>query len=143
MKKFAQFLKNGKVMKKYLKILIVAILIFPCVMIFKGCSCSENSNNSTSNNKSNVTHTVHFYTGTPTRYNIESQEVKDGGLVTKPDTSGWWYYDEIEKVNKTFGDWYSDPSLDIRYVWKFNTDQVYGELTLYAKWNPIPSTSDF
>lgn len=132
-------MKNGKNMKQFLKILLVIVLIFPCVIIFNGCSCSDTSNKTNNNNNSNITHTVHFYTGNPKKFNIENQEVSDGGLVTKPDTSGWYYYDEVEKVTYTFGDWYSDESRDIRYVWKFTTDRVYDNLTLYAKWNEIPS----
>lgn len=126
-------------MKQFLKILLVIILIFPCVIMFNGCSCSDTSNNK-NNNNSNITHTVHFYTGNPEKFNIDNQEIPDGGLVTKPDTKGWYYYDEVEKITYTFGDWYSDQSRDIRYVWKFNTDRVYNELTLYAKWNEIPSS---
>lgn len=127
-------MKNGK-LRNYLKILLVAILILPCVIAFKGCSCSKNDGgNKTS---SNVTHTVIFYTGNPDKFNIPKQEIKDGGKVTRPDTKGWRYYNTTNNTVLSFDAWYSDPSLDIRYVWKFDTDQVYSDITLYAKWNEI------
>lgn len=129
-------------MKNFLKILLITILIFPCIFAFSGCSCSTSGNSNNNKTNSNIAHTVHFYTGTSSKYNIPNIEVKDGEIIPKedrPNTDGWWYYDETEKVNKTFGDWYSDPSLDIKYVWLFDTDKVYGELTLYAKWNPVPT----
>lgn len=132
-------MKNGKNLKNIFKIVLIVILIFPCVIIFNGCSCSSDNGNS-GNQNTNVTYTVMFYTGNPDKFNIPKQEVKQGGLVTKPNTTGWYYYDEATGKNYNFGDWYSDPSLELRYVWKFATDEVYSNLTLYAKWNEIPTT---
>ena len=132
-------MKNGKNLKNIFKIVLVVILIFPCVILFNGCSCSTD-NGSSGNQNTNVTYTVMFYTGNPDKFNIPKQEVKQGGLVTKPNTTGWYYYDEATGKNYSFGDWYSDPSLKLRYVWKFATDEVYSNLTLYAKWNEIPTT---
>lgn len=121
-------------MKRIWKFLLVAIIILPCVMFFNGCSCSDKSGNNTS---SNVTHTIHFYTGNPEKFNIDNQEVKDGGIITEPDTIGWYYYDDTTGITYSFGNWYSDQSLDIKYVWKFKTDRVYNDMTLYAKWNEV------
>lgn len=62
---------------------------------------------------------------------IESQTVKIGGKVTKPDNP--------VKNEYTFNGWYSDEELSI--PWNFATDCVSGNMTLYAKWTPItPST---
>lgn len=129
-------MKNGEKLKNNLKVLLIAILILPIVMCFAGCSCSkDNGNNS---NASKVEYTIIFYTGNPEKFNIEKQIVKEGELITEPDTTGWYYYDEVTKKTKTFGNWYSDQSLDLKYVWKFQTDRVYNNMTLYAKWNDMP-----
>lgn len=125
-------MKNGKKMRNIWKILIVSILIFPCVFIFGGCSCSDNKN--TNKKTSNLTHTVMFYSGYEEKFNIPKQEVKDGGLVTRPAETSTWYRKDQDGTLYRFGDWYSDSSLDIQYVWKFDSDQVYSELTLYASW---------
>ena len=43
----------------------------------------------------------------------------------------------ITNSSYVFSGWYSDSSLDIKYVWKFETDRVYNNITLYAKWDEI------
>ncbi len=133
-------MKNGKKMRNIWKKLIVAILIFPCVFIFGGCSCSEN--NKTSKNTSKLTHTVMFYSGYEGKFNIPKQEVKDGGLVARPAETYNWYRKDSDGTLYKFGDWYSDASLDIQYLWLFDSDQVYSELTLYASWEIWKSNSN-
>lgn len=129
-------MKDGKKMKNFWKIFIVIILILPCLFVFKGCNCSRNEENN--NKNSNITFTITFYTNSTEHFNVPSQEIKEGELVTKPNTSGWYYYDEVKKKYVIFSDWYSDPSLDVKYVWKFTTDRVYRNFTLYAKWDEMP-----
>lgn len=124
-------------MNKFCKILLIALIIFPCIFFFNGCSCSSNDKSS-NNTNSNITYTVHFYTGTENKFNVPSQEVKEGEKIVKPEISGY-YYDPVSKITYSFADWYTDPSFDTQYVWKFTTDTVHENLTLYAKWNEIPS----
>lgn len=128
-------MKDGNKMKKIWKIFIVTILILPCLFIFNGCSCSNNENN---NKNSNITYTITFYTNSTEYFNVPKQEIKEGELVEKPNTSGWYYYNESRQKYVVFADWYSDPSLDVKYVWKFTTDRVYNDLILYAKWDDVP-----
>ena len=64
------------------------------------------------------------------------QEIKEGGLVQKPEFPST-YYNELTNSSYVFSGWYSDPSLDIKYVWNFETDRVYNNITLYAKCDEI------
>lgn len=106
----------------------------PCIFVFNGCSCSRE--NSSSNTQSNVTYTVIFYTGISEKFNVPKQEVKEGGLVVKPEFPST-YYNEKTNTSYVFSGWFSDPSLNIKYVWKFETDTVYNNMTLYAKWDEV------
>ena len=127
-------MKNGEKLKQKWKILFLIILIMPCIFFFGGCSCSRGNSNTTT--ESNVSYAVIFYTGISEKFNVPKQEIKEGGLVQKPEFPST-YYNEITNSSYVFSGWYSDQSLDIKYVWKFETDRVYNNMTLYAKWDEI------
>ena len=130
-------MKNGEKLKQKWKILFLIILIMPCIFFVGGCSCSK-KNNTGSNTQSNVTYAVIFYTGIPDKFNVPKQEIKEGGLVKKPEFLST-YYNESTDTSYVFNGWYSDSSLDIKYVWRFESDRVYNNMTLYAKWDEIKS----
>lgn len=130
-------MKNGeKNLKQKWKILLLIFLIMPCIFFFGGCSCSKN--NSNSNTQSNVTYTVIFYTGIAGKFNVPKQEIKEGELIKKPEFPST-YYNEETNTSYVFNGWYRDSSLDIKYVWRFDSDRVYNNMTLYAKWDEIKS----
>lgn len=56
---------------------------------------------------------------------VQSQEVEDGGKVTKPA--------DPTKTGGTFGGWYKESSLTNQ--WNFSTDTVTKNTTLWAKWS--------
>ena len=74
----------------------------------------------------------------PDKFNVPKQEIKEGGLVKKPEFLST-YYNESTNTSYVFNGWYSDSSLDIKYVWRFESDRVYSNMTLYAKWDEIKS----
>ena len=121
-------------MKKRLQILLMVFFILPCIILFKGCNCSCSSDAGNTTTTIDTTYTVFFYTGIDAKFNIPSQEIKDGELVRTPSNFPNFYYDTVKQKDMYFNGWYSDPSLDIRYLWKFETDEVHSNLTLYAKW---------
>ena len=127
-------MKNGEKLKQKWKILFLIILVMPCIFFFGGCSCSKQNSNTTT--ESNVTYAVIFYTGIPDKFNVPKQEIKEGGLVKKPEFLST-YYNESTNTSYVFSGWYSDASLDIKYVWRFENDRVYNNMTLYAKWDEI------
>lgn len=72
------------------------------------------------------TYTVQFFTNSSQSV-IPAQIVEKGGLVDKPE--------DPTKINFTFGGWYRDEELTIR--WNFQTNVVDKNLFIYAKWIPI------
>ena len=62
---------------------------------------------------------------------VESQQVKEGGTVKRPD--------DPEKAEYYFSDWYADEALE--NVWNFAEDTVSSDTTLYAKWEAVPTDS--
>lgn len=62
---------------------------------------------------------------------VESQQVKEGGKVKRPD--------DPEKAEYYFSDWYADEALE--NVWNFAEDTVSSDTTLYAKWEAMPADS--
>lgn len=127
-------------MKKRLQILLMVFFILPCIILFKGCNCStgDSGNNST---KVDVTYTVFFYTGIAGKFNIPNQEIKEGELVREPSNFPNYYYDVDKQKEMYFNGWYSDISFDIKYLWKFQTDEVHSNLTLYARWEEANSNN--
>ncbi len=121
-------------MKEKWKIIIIVFLLLPCLWFFKGCSCSNTENTQTG---SGNTYTVLFYTGIADKFNVAKQEVEEGGLVREPLNFPTRYYDEETKKSYYLIGWYSDASLENNYLWKFHTDEVHNNLTLYAKWKEI------
>ena len=60
---------------------------------------------------------------------IPDVTVKVGGLITEPDAPVREGYE--------FAGWYTDDSLSFK--WRFNSDVVEGDMTLYAGWKKLPS----
>lgn len=101
------------------------MLILPILVFFPGCSC-DNNDSSNSNRKPNQ-YIVKFYTDTAETFNIEKQTVEEGNLLREPD--------KPTKSGYIFSGWYRDPGTwDI--MWRFNTDTVTCDMTLYARWEP-------
>ena len=123
----------GDFKKKQWQVLFVIILLLPCLFIF-GCSCSRDSNNNSSSN-GNI-YTVIFYTGIDNEFNLPKQEIEDGQKIKKPIMDSR-YIDEATQTIKQFVGWYSDPSCEAQYLWKFETDEVHSNLTLYALWEEV------
>ena len=118
---------------KYLSVLVMMLLVLP-MLWFAGCALSDDSQKSNSNG--NI-YTVVFYTGISSEFNIPPQEVVDGNLVIKPRNFINVYTDEKTGETKQLVGWYSDPSREQQYLWKFDTDEVHSNMTLYALWQEI------
>ena len=122
-------------MKNKWKILLIVFFILPCVFAFGGCSCSCNNNDS-NQTATTTEYEVTFYTDNPDIFNIPKQTIKEGGKVKEPVLPNLRKIDNLGNVYY-FNGWYSDPSLSIEYVWKFDTDTVSRNMVLYAKWVPL------
>ena len=117
---------------KYLILLAMVLFVLPCLW-FMGCAGADDPNKSGSNG--NI-YTVVFYTGIPSEFNVSPQEVVDGNLAVKPRNFPIQYIDNDGNIKQFIG-WYSDPSCESQYLWKFETDEVHSNLTLYALWQDI------
>jgi len=116
-------------MKKKWKIILIAFFILPCVVFFGGCSC----NKPVETGKENVAYNVNFYTGSEETFNIPIQTVYHGELVIRPP--------KPVRENYSFAGWYKDLACTI--IWKFETDLVVENTTLYAKWTPIQNKDNY
>ena len=65
------------------------------------------------------------------------QEVREGGKVKKPINFPTRYLDESTRKTYQLVGWYSDPSRATEYLWKFDTDPVRSNMTLYALWEEV------
>lgn len=94
--------------------LFLPLLVFPFLT-----NCSNSS----------TYHLVTFENngGTP---HVETQKVKDGGTAYEPAP--------IERGHDEFLGWYSDAKFSTRYNF---SEPVKNDITLYANWNPSPTTS--
>ena len=97
-------------------------MILPCVVFFGGCV-----DDGRRNEYDKVTHNVAFYTGSEDTFNIPMQTVRHGDLVIRPP--------KPTKIDHTFVAWYKD--LACTEIWKFESDIVDENITLYAKWLAI------
>lgn len=123
-------------MDRIKKILIVVIFFIPILIFFPGCSCSGDGSG---NSNSDTTYTVTFYTGSHVTFNINPQEVKDGGKVIEPKRPSMFESDfnaegqiDGHKYVYSFVGWYQDS--DFKTLWLF-TNEVHSDLTLFAKWD--------
>ena len=125
---------EGKMDKKIKRwqILLALLFIVPCIFLSTGCSGS-NTQGSTS---SKLTCEVIFYTGFSDKFNLPKQEVKEGDLIKKPLNFPNNYQDEVGNLYQFIG-WYSDSSRTEEYLWKFDSDRVHSNMTLYALWEKI------
>ena len=126
---------EGKMEKKTKRwqILLALLFIIPCIFLSTGCGSSDNNSNS---NTSNLTCEVIFYTGFPEKFNLPKQEVKEGDLIKKPLNFPNNYQDDVGNFYQFIG-WYSDSSRTEEYLWKFESDRVHSNMTLYALWEKI------
>lgn len=124
--------KMGKNNKQHWRVLLLIILLLPCLFI-AGCGNTSNQNS----NSDGSVYTVIFYTGIGDEFNIPKQEIVDGNTVRKPIGFPTKYNDPNTNTTKQFIGWYSDPSCESQYLWKFETDEVHSNLTLYALWEDI------
>lgn len=107
--------------------------MIPCMMIMCGCG-DDNSGNGT---KSDVMCTVVFYTGISNEFNVPKQEVFMGEKIRKPINFPNRYFDESTQKTLQFVGWYTDPAMTEEYLWKFETDPVKSDMTLYALWEEV------
>ncbi|MDR0523565.1 MAG: leucine-rich repeat protein [Candidatus Methanoplasma sp.] len=63
---------------------------------------------------------------------VDAQKVAMGGLVEEPVT--------LYLAGFSFAGWHKDPGSDS--LWNFTYDKVYGNLTLYAKWETLEAPAD-
>ena len=102
-------------------------------MMCVGCGDNNNDNDGTSD----LICTVIFYTGISDEFNVPMQEIKDGGKVKKPINFPNNYLNETDRQKYQFVGWYTDTSWEDKYLWKFETDVVHSNMTLYARWEPV------
>ena len=110
-------------MKGKWKIILIAFFMLPMVVFFPGCSCGKEPD-TTTQIRTDITYTVRFYTNSEDVFNIASQTVGEGQLVREPDTP--------KRTGYRFIGWFKDKELT--QIWTFALDTVYGDMTLYAKW---------
>ena len=104
--------------------------MLPCIFLF-GCG------GNTEDEKSDVLCTVIFYTGIGDEFNVPKQEVYMGEKIIKPINFPTRYYDESTDITYQLVGWYSDTSKSPEFLWKFETDIVRSDMTLYARWDQI------
>lgn len=121
--------------KSWIIVFVLFFTIIPCILFF-GCSEPEVVDST------GEIHTVHFYTGTGDRFNIDNVEIVDGDLCPKPQISQSRYYDEATGETKQFIGWYSTQSCEDGTMWNFNSDKVRSTMTLYAKWEVISNSEN-
>ena len=121
-------------MKNKWKIILICLFMLPCVVFFDGCSCSCTNNKSNGNGGqySNIYHSVSFYTGSEDTFNVQTQNIQHGGKVKKPS--------DPRKEGFAFQGWYVDEECTIR--WRFDSDVVTKQLTLYALWEEMETESN-
>lgn len=98
--------------------------MLPMVVFFPACNCSAGGDDDGLNS-----YCVKFYTdsGEAGSFDYDIQEVKHGGLVTRPTAP--------KKEGYVFSGWYKD--IECTIVWKFETDKVYEDTTIFAKFSKI------
>lgn len=111
-------------MKKFLRTIILVIVMLPMVVFFPGCNCNFGNNDDGLN-----TYPVMFYTGSgdSNSFHYETQIVKHGYTVSRPK--------DPKRAGYRFAGWYKDKELTI--TWKFDDDRITEITTIWAKWIPI------
>lgn len=123
---------DGKKNSKFRKI-IAALFLIPCMLFMVGCG----DNNNDGETKSDVICTVVFYTGISNEFNVPKQEVFMGEKIRKPINFPNRYFDEQKQKTLQFVGWYNDQSMTDEHLWKFETDLVKSDMTLYALWEEV------
>ena len=103
-------------MKRLFSYLVMAAVMFPAVLT---TSCDNEDEKVDSNPKE---FTVSFDSNGGSA--VSSQTIKKGEKITKPDNP--------TRSGYAFSTWYKN--VELTNEWKFNTDVVTADLTLYAKW---------
>ena len=117
-------------MRKFKLFAVLLTCVLCLALVFGGC----NNSNEESGNNSGTYYTVSF--DSQGGSSVESQQVLKGNPVKSPDAP--------KRENYSFLGWYksSDKNAD---EWKFATDRVNSDITLYAKWQldsvQTPTTS--
>jgi uncharacterized repeat protein (TIGR02543 family) len=115
------------------------LILLPCIFLFStGCD----GNNNDSEGTSDIICTVIFYTGITNEFNVPMQEVMQGGKVKRPINFPTRYLDEQTRKTYQLVGWYSDQSLNEESLWKFETDTVRSNMTLYAKWQDLTEVNN-
>jgi uncharacterized repeat protein (TIGR02543 family) len=96
--------------------------------------CGDNNDDK---KPSDVICTVIVYTGIGNEFNVPMQEVHMGETARRPINFPTRYYEEATDKTYQFVGWYSDPSRTEEFLWKFETDEVQSNMTLYALWEEI------
>ena len=103
---------------------IVILLLIALAMVFALSSCEDVLGNILGGEK--IPATISFDTRGGNE--IPDITVNVGDLITEPDAPVREGYE--------FAGWYTDDSLSFK--WKFNSDVVEGDMTLYAGWKKLP-----
>lgn len=100
------------------RILTFCLVLVMVVSVFAGCG-----------GKTTEGYTVTFDICTNLETNkIQDRVVKEGELVSQPNV----YPSDVKYSSYLIEGWYTDPEYTTK--WDFATDKVYGDMTLYAKW---------
>ena len=124
-------------MNKKWKTILICLILMPCMVFFRGCSCScsEGRTPSSELEDNNATYTVLFYTNSGQTFGYNRQEVAKGKYVRRPE-------DPI-RDDYVFKNWYitkesakncANTETD-EYIFDF-FQPVYTDLELYAGWIP-------
>ena len=122
-------------MSKKWKTILICLIILPCMVFFRGCSCScsEGRTPSSELEDNNDTYTVMFYTNSGESWGYPKQEVVKGKYALRPE--------DPTKDGFVFKNWYINPTAannctdttTDEYIFDF-FQPVYQDVTLYAGW---------
>lgn len=111
-------------MKRFKFISIILIFVVSLGLVLTGC----NNGNSTPDNGTGTYYTVTFDSMGGSA--VDSQSILEGNPVRSPEVP--------TRENYSFVGWYKS-SDDNAEEWKFATDRVTSDITLYAKWQSLES----
>lgn len=97
--------------------------------LFLLSSCAQETNNPPVNNDETTYYTVEFDSNGGSE--VHSQRVREGNPVVRPDSP--------TREGFSFIGWYEENTFVNQ--WNFDTDRVYSNLTLYARWQDLDEVS--
>lgn len=95
--------------------------MLPLVAFFPGCNCSGSGSGEEGLNS----YSVKFYTNSDKSHTYSVQTVVHGHTASPPAEG------DPQKDGCSFVGWYKD--MELTMIWKFESDKVYGDTTLFAK----------